>query len=162
MGASGCGPSGGKAASTGDKECGAASIRKPRRCFTRYTMRAPNGDSDSRASLKHCKPKGMPTMVRHRSNPFRAAARASHRPLTSSQITFIRKEGTPPPASTSRPKGQNHSAASLKHWRPTGMPTMVMLHKTPANSQPIPCQRPANRNHSTLPKKFIILHPASV
>lgn len=43
-----------------------------------------------------------------------AAARASHRPLTSSQMTFIRKEGTPPPGSTSRPKGQNHSAAQLE------------------------------------------------
>ena len=32
----------------------------------------------------------------------------------------------------------------------------------PATSHPIPCHRPAKRNQITLPKKFIILHPASV
>ena len=62
-----------------------------------------------------------------------------------------RADPAPPPYSTSLPNGKNASPAILKHWVPTGMPTIVMHHSSPTRHQLTPCQNPAKTNHSMLP-----------
>ena len=107
------------------------------------------------AYLKHCLPKGMPTMVMHSMQPMSTASTQRGRPLTQSHIILSISEPRPPPNRTSLPKGQNRSLANLKHCTPQGMPIMVMHQSSPASTQPRPSQSPANINHNALPTKRI-------
>lgn len=50
------------------------------KCLQRLTILAPKGIRESRASLKNCFPKGIPTMVRHQSAPKARWPRAMGRP----------------------------------------------------------------------------------
>ena len=55
----------------------------------------PKGQAETRASLKHCLPKGMPMMVMHHRMPHKNQAMAEPRPVKMSQrrlpINFIRR-----------------------------------------------------------------------
>ena len=120
-------------------------------------MLAPNGISASFAILKHCNPNGIPTMVMQKTQPITAAAAANSIPETRSQMIFSNNEPAPPPYSISLPNGKNARLANLNHCIPIGIPTIVMHHKMPAISHPIPNKNPPKTNQSKLPK-----HPKAI
>ena len=66
---------------------------KNHRTFTRndtappeLTTSLPNGISAKRATLKHCMPTGIPTMLMHQSTPKSAQPSASHTPASTNQM----------------------------------------------------------------------------
>jgi len=71
--------------------------------------------SASFASLKHCKPNGIPIIVMHNNSPFKAAHIARGIPLISSQNMLAISDGAPPPYCTSFPNGASDKEANLKH-----------------------------------------------
>ena len=50
------------------------------------TTSLPNGMRARRATLKHCMPTGMPTMLMHQSTPKSAHPNASHTPASTNQM----------------------------------------------------------------------------
>ena len=123
---------------------------------SRSMISAPKGIRESLASLKNCRPKGIPTMVTHKSAPMIRWPRAIHIPKKISQITFTRKDTVPPPYSTSRPKGHRDSDANLKHCSPYGMPIMVMHQISPEKHQQIALRSPPKISHNMLPMVLML------
>jgi|BioPla2DNA2_1021312.scaffolds.fasta_scaffold09396_3 hypothetical protein len=116
-------------------------------------MEEPKGIKANLAILKCCNPKGIPTTVIQRNIPKTADSMARGIPVTSNHMIFNKKEPTPPPYSTSFPKGKKQSPANLKHCNPTGIPTMVMHQTTPASSQLIPLMKPPQINQIIFPRQ---------
>ena len=123
-----------------------------------YRTSLPKGIRANFANLKCCNPNGIPIMVIHNRQPEIADPNASQKPDTINHIIFNKNDGTPPPYTISFPNGKNASFANLKHCNPTGIPTIVIHHNTPANNHPSPDKHPPKINHSALPK-HPILHP---
>ena len=111
--------------------------------------------SASLASLKHCKPNGIPIIVIHNNNPFIAAQIAKGIPLMSIHIILAISDGAPPPYCTSLPNGANDKEANLKHCKPIGIPTIEMHHKTPARNQANACHIPPHTIQIKFPKQPI-------
>ena len=116
---------------------------------------APNGISASLANLKHCFPNGIPMMVMHRTSPTIAVVTASSIPPKMSHRILTSRENAPPPYTTRFPNGASISPAILKHWRPTGIPTIVTHHKRPVSAQPRKSQNPHRMIHNIFPIKRI-------
>lgn len=115
------------------------------------TILAPKGKSASFASLKCCRPKGIPIIVQHKIRPKTACVIASSTPPKISQRIFKISEVVFPLTSTSLPKGKKLSTPSLKHCKPTGTPIIVMHHKMPKKNQIKPAKMPPNKNQIMLP-----------
>ena len=94
-------------------------------------------------------------MVMHHTHPIAKFPRAIHQPLSRNQITFTINETAPPPYSILLPNGQKDKPANLKHCRPYGMPTMVMHHNAPDNTQAMPLIKPPKMNQQILPNNLI-------
>lgn len=131
----------------------------PYKTFVLTTV-APNGASESFAILKNCLPNGIPITVQHSNNPIMKFINASSRPETRNHITLSRNDTDPPSYMTSLPKGFSEIDDSLKHWSPTGIPTMVMHQRHPAITQPSELINPPNIIHNTFAKILIILSPS--
>src|SRR5699024_8755760 len=95
-------------------------------------------------------------MVTHSAAPSTACSTASAKPEKISQSRFRRKEPAPPPQRTSFPKGKKLKAASLKHWVPTGIPTIVTHQRQPARHQLRPLTAPPKTNHNKFPRHPIL------
>ena len=78
-------------------------------------MSAPKGINDTAAILKNCLPNGIPMMVMQRIAPMISATRADSQPIRSIQRMLPKVDVNPTLYSTSLPKGQAPSDASLKH-----------------------------------------------
>ena len=63
------------------------------------------------------------------------------------------------PYTISFPNGQNAKAANLKHYRPTGIPIIVIHHMHPAKNQARPPSNPPNINKRILPIFLMTTHP---
>lgn len=118
---------------------------------------APIGMSASFASLKCCKPNGIPIMVIQNNNPNVKCSIASTAPENNIQRIFTIREPTPPRYSTSFPNGKKDSVANLKHCTPIGIPIMVMHQSIPATHHDRPDINPPNKNQIMFPKQLIIL-----
>jgi len=95
-----------------------------------YTISLPKGFRAIAVSLKCCSPKGIPIIVKQRSNPKTAWVRAIHIPPQISHNTFIRIYKHPEARTStrvSRPKGHIASAPSLSVCMPKGMPMIVSI-----------------------------------
>ena len=121
-----------------------------------FTTLAPNGNSASLAILKNCFPKGIPTIVMHKIQPIIRFPIASSSPETKNHITFKMHDTAPPSSTISFPNGSSDIDDSLKHCSPTGIPTTVMHHNTPASHQPIALKSPPHIIHIKFPKKRIL------
>lgn len=55
-----------------------------------YTTFLPNGQKLNPASLKHCRPIGIPTIVMHQSTPAKSQAKPPAKPPKINQIIFPR------------------------------------------------------------------------
>ena len=108
---------------------------------------APKGINARAANLKCCKPKGIPMMVRQLPTPMAMELMQSPSPPSNIQMTFKRTEPEDMfPKYTFLPKGIRISFANLKHCKPTGIPTTVIQHNTPANIQHNPgCAHARNK-----------------
>ena len=73
--------------------------------FCYLTICAPNGISDSCASLKNCFPNGIPMIVMHQRQPMIRFATAISKPKKMIQITFTKRENMPLPYTISLPNG---------------------------------------------------------
>lgn len=124
-----------------------------------YLMSEPNGISASLASLKHCNPNGIPTIVTQNKTPFNTDPSASGIPVTIIQMMFNKNEPAPPPYITSFPNGKKANAANLKHCFPIGIPIIVIHQRTPAIVHPSPIQSPPNKNHNRFPRHPMFKSP---
>ena len=96
-----------------------------------YLTPEPKGIRANFATLKCCRPNGIPITVIQRRRPNTADSIASGIPDTNIQIIFNNKEPDAPPYSTSFPNGKKTSFANLKHCIPIGIPIIVIDHKSP-------------------------------
>ena len=122
-----------------------------------YRISDPKGISANWANLKHCFPKGIPIIVIQKRMPFRNATIANSSPPNKIQRILSKTEAVFPWYSISFPNGKKDNRAILKHCNPTGIPTMVIHHKTPTRSQDRPCHNPPKINQIIFPKILIIL-----
>lgn len=124
---------------------------------------APKGERESRAILKYCMPKGMPTIVMQSTVPMSALVSASSIPVNRNHATFSRNEVAFESNFISLPKGENERVLNLKHCRPMGMPTIVMHQSSPAKSQPSVLMNPPSTNQRILKRiRIFITFPCVV
>ena len=114
---------------------------------------------ESLAILKNCLPNGIPTIVMHQIQPTIRFPSAISHPKNIIHIRFTRNENMPFPYTISFPNGQNAKAANLKHYRPTGIPIIVIHHMHPAKNQARPPSNPPNINKRILPIFLMTTHP---
>ena len=79
---------------------------------------APKGAKANFAILKYCNPKGIPIIVIQKMHPNTKFSIAIGIPKNIIQIILANNDGTPPPYSTSLPKGEAVRVANLKHCSP--------------------------------------------
>ena len=99
-----------------------------------YRIVFPKGIIEISMSLKCCRAKGIPMMVMVNSRPKTTCINAVYNPPLNSHTILKSRERQPvffELLTTSLPKGNNTSAASLKHCSPQGIPTTVMHKKMP-------------------------------
>lgn len=126
--------------------------------FTLMTVQltvAPNGAKANFTNLKHWRPKGIPIIVQHSNTPLSKEDNAKGIPLKIIQNILATIDTGLPPYLISFPNGKNARAANLKHWRPIGIPIIVILHNIPATLQKNPCHKPQHKNHIMFPKQLI-------
>lgn len=95
-------------------------------------------------------------IVQHKSTPFTTAPIARGMPLMTIHKIFARNDMVPPPYWISFPKGKKAREANLKHCRPIGIPTIVIHHRIPQNTQESPCHNPQHKNQIIFPKQPIL------
>ena len=121
---------------------------------------APKGKRESFAILKNCFPHGIPMMVMHRTMPMIALPTAISRPPKMIHRRLSRNETGPASSYTiSLPNGSREILASLKHCRPTGMPTTVMHYRQPKKTQPRALISPPKISHRMFNKSLIEKSP---
>ena len=115
------------------------------------------------ANLKACKANVIPTMVTVKITALIKLAIANSNPPKTTHNIFKRK--VPPESftvTTSLPKGANCNYASLKHWRPIGIPIIVILQRTPKKHQIRALTKPPQINQIKLPRHDIFSPPFSI
>lgn len=120
---------------------------------------APNGISASCANLKHCKPNGIPTIVKHQIMPIDIDSNISSHPKTKSHIIFQIKLVILPEYLICLPKGQIINVPNLKHCIPVGIASIVQQHKIPTMYQARAIKPPPKNNHNTFPIVFKSMSP---
>ena len=95
-----------------------------------YLTPEPKGIRANFATLKCCRPNGIPITVIQRRRPNTADSIASGILILISKLYLITKNLIPP-YSTSFPNGKKTSFANLKHCIPIGIPIIVIDHKSP-------------------------------
>lgn len=95
-------------------------------------------------------------IVQHKITPFTTAPIARGMPLMTIHKILARNDIVPPPYWISFPKGKNAREANLKHCRPIGIPTIVIHHRIPQNTQESPCHNPQHKNQIIFPKQPIL------
>lgn len=124
------------------------------------TISAPNGAKASLANLKYCSPKGMPTIVTQKIRPSIAKIAASQRPIKiihTALPTLLSERFSL--CITSLPNGVRQSFAALKHALPSGMPTTVIQHKSPASAHKSAGVQPKQISQRILPSTDMISPP---
>ena len=114
---------------------------------------------ESLAILKNCLPNGIPTIVIHHIQPTIRFPSAISQPKNTIHMRFTKNENIPFPYTISFPNGQNAKAANLKHYRPTGIPIIVIHHMHPAKIHASPPSNPPNINQRILPIVLMTIHP---
>ncbi len=98
------------------------------------TILFPNGIRETSISLKCCRPKGIPIMVKHNRAPKVRWANAAAKPPQTIQIIFSSNERQPTELSVltaCNPKGLSTNTPILKHCKPKGIPTTVKQSTKP-------------------------------
>ena len=116
----------------------------------RYLIFAPNGQRASMASLRHCRPNGMPIILMKNMKAAMQYKIASHQPTMSSHKTFI-MGCAPKSGSTSEPKGRNVRRANFKHCIPNGIPMIVKQSSRPDISHISAGMKPTSKIQKILP-----------
>lgn len=102
--------------------------------FYLLTIFLPNGIKETSISLKCCRPKGMPIIVRHNKAPKERCASADAKPPLKIQSIFSSKERQPeefPVLTACKPKGRKTKTPILKHCNPKGIPITVKQSTSP-------------------------------
>ena len=128
-----------------------------------FLIFAPKGRIASMASLKCCRPKGIPIIVMQKMAPITRWARHSSHPKSRIQRMLpIKPQAPKSPTTTSLPNGQRTKPANLKHCRPKGIPIIVRQTNSPAIAQNMASRIPPSNSHMILPIKLNNIHPGSV
>lgn len=110
--------------------------------------------------LKCCRPKGIPIIVIHSSNPKNRCVRQIQKPPKKIQITFMTKHRQPPefPLSvTWLPKGQRASIPNFNVCNPKGMPIIVTISSKLDIRYSTAVINPPQISQMIFPKNFIVL-----
>jgi len=98
------------------------------------TIFLPKGIRETSISLKCCKPKGIPIIVRHKKAPKVRCAIAAARPPPKIHKIFSSNERQPEELSeptACNPKGLKTNTPILKHCKPKGIPITVKQSTRP-------------------------------
>ena len=108
--------------------------------------------------MKCCVPKGIPIIVRQKSNPKTKWVSAIQKPPKTSQIIFIIVDRQPVFEDVSvilTPKGASPTNANLKHCKPKGIPIIVKQRIKPPIMYSKNINMPPKTIQIILPIKFI-------
>lgn len=94
-------------------------------CFQQTAICAPNGISDSCASLRNCFPNGIPIILMHQRCPMFRFETAISKPKKTIQITFTKSENMPSPYTISLLNDHIANETRLKHCKLTRIPTII-------------------------------------